>query len=125
MNLWRQLRNFLAYLAPDPSLVSPRKHISIIAALLAVAAIAGAVVLTPSRRTKPEVWELMRQRVSTRAQVDLFDDFSHGLDAWQTGRNLGGTWSYDKSGFINPGALSLFEPSMHLTTGPGAVVRRR
>jgi hypothetical protein len=115
MNLWRQLRNFLAYLAPDPSLVSPRKHISIIAALLAVAAIAGAVVLTPSHRTKPEVWDLMRQRVSTRAQVDLFDDFSQGLDAWETGQKLGTTWSYDKNGFINPGALSLFEPSMHLT----------
>jgi hypothetical protein len=115
MNLWRQLRNLLAYLAPDPSLVSPRKHISIVAALLAVAAIAGAVVLTPSHRTKPEVWQLMRQRVSTRAQVDLFDDFSQGLDAWETGRNVGSSWSYDKNGFINPGALSLFQPSLHLT----------
>src|SRR5579863_4016199 len=110
MNFWRQLRNLLEYLAPDPALVSPRKHISIIAALLGVAAIAGAVVLTPSHRIKPDMWEVMRQRVSNRAQVDLFDDFSQGLDAWQASQNRAGTWSYDKNGFVNPGALSLFEP---------------
>ena len=50
MNRWRHLRNLLAYLAPEPSLVSPRKHLAFLAALLAVAAIAGAVVLTPSHR---------------------------------------------------------------------------
>jgi hypothetical protein len=82
---------------------------------LAVAAIAGAVVLTPSHRTKPDVWETLRQRVSKRAQVDLFDDFSQGLDAWQSGENLASNWSYDKSGFVNPGVLSLFEPSLRLT----------
>ena len=60
-------------------------------------------------------WEALRQRVSTRAQVDLFDDFSQGLDAWRSGENLSSTWSYDKNGFVNPGALSLFEPSLHLT----------
>jgi hypothetical protein len=115
MILWRQLRNFFAYLAPESSLVAPRKHISLIAVLLAVAAIAGAVVLTPSRRTKPDVMETVRQRIASRAQVDLFDDFSQGLDSWQSGENLASTWSYDKNGFVNPGALSLFQPSMPLT----------
>lgn len=114
-NLWRHLRNLIAYLAPEPSLIAPRKHISVIAALLGVAAIAGAVVLTPSHRTKPDVWEDLGQRVSKRAQVDLFDDFSQGLDAWQSGDKLATTWSYDKNGFVNPGALSLFEPSLQLT----------
>jgi hypothetical protein len=47
--------------------------------------------------------------------VDLFDDFSTGLDYWQSGENLASTWSYDKNGFVNPGALSLYQPSMHLT----------
>lgn len=28
---------------------------------------------------------------------------------------MGTTWTYDKNGFVNPGTLSLFEPSMHLT----------
>jgi hypothetical protein len=120
MNLWRHFRNLLAYLAPEPSLVSPRKHISVVAALLGVAAIAGAVVLTPSHRGKspkssPDVWETLRERVSDRAQVDLFDDFSEGLDAWQGDKSLASAWSYDKNGFINPSTLSLFQPSMRLT----------
>ena len=120
MILWRHLRNLLAYLAPEPSLVSPRKHISVVAALLAVAAIAGAVVLTPSHRTRsvkstPDVWETLRDRVSERAQVDLFDDFSAGLDAWRSGKNRLSEWSYDKNGFANPSALSLYEPTMRLT----------
>jgi hypothetical protein len=115
MNPWRHLRKLIAYLAPEPSLVSPRKHLAIITALLAVAAIAGAVVLTPSGRTKPDLTEILRQRISQRAQVDLFDDFSGGLDAWASRENRPSTWSYDKSGFVTPGALSLFEPSRHLT----------
>jgi hypothetical protein len=115
MNLLRHLRKLLAYLAPEPALVAPRKHISFIAALLAVAAIAGAVVLTPSRRTKPDIWEMVRQRVSNRAQVDLFDDFSQGLEDWQRTAKRASPWSYDKNGFVNPGSLALFQPSMHLT----------
>jgi hypothetical protein len=119
MKLWVHLRKLLQYLAPEPSLVSPRKHISVITALLAVAAIAGAVVLTPSHRTKagsaPGAWQVLRERISKRAQVDLFDDFSQGLDAWETGENRASTWSYDKNGFVNPGTLSLFAPSLRLT----------
>jgi hypothetical protein len=115
MNRWRRLRSLLVYLAPEPALVSPRKYIAVLAALLAVAAIAGAVVLTPSHRTKPDVLENLRQSVSKRAQVDLFDDFSAGLDAWEAGSNQASTWSYDKNGFVSVGALSLFEPSVPLT----------
>jgi hypothetical protein len=115
MTRWRRFRNLVIYLAPEPSFVSPRKHIAMIAALLAVAALAGAVVLKPSHRTKPDALQMLRQRVSKRAQVDLFDDFSAGLDAWETGENHPGTWSYDKNGFVDVGALSLFAPSMRLT----------
>jgi hypothetical protein len=115
MYRFRHLRNLLAYLAPEPSLVSPRKYVAVVAALLAVAAIAGAVVLNPSHRSKPDAWEILRQRVSKRAQVDLFDDFSQGLDAWETGQHQASTWSYDKNGFVSVGALALFAPSTNLT----------
>jgi len=114
MKLWRHLRKLFAYLAPEPSLVSPRNHIAVIAALLAVAAIAGAVVLTPPHHARRGMREILHQRLSERAEVDLFDDFSQGLDDWQTRRNLASTWSYDRNGFVNLGALSFFEPSMHL-----------
>jgi hypothetical protein len=122
MNLWAYFRKLLAYLAPEysfgayPAMAGrvARKQIAIVTALLAVAAIAGAVVLTPSRRNKPDPWVKLKEQVANRAQVDLFEDFSGGLDAWQSGENIAGTWSYDKNGFVNPGALSLFAPSMHL-----------
>ncbi len=114
---WRlQLRSLLRYLAPEPALISPRKHIALITALLAVAAIAGAVVLTPThRRNKPDAWELLHESVSKRAQVDLYDDFSQGLDAWGVGEKPANSWSYDKNGFVNPNALSFYQPSMPLT----------
>ena len=116
MYRFRYLRNLIVYLAPEPSLVSPRKYIAVVTTLLAVAAIAGAVVLKPSRRShKPDSWEMLRERVSKRAQVDLFDDFSQGLDGWETGLHNASTWSYEKNGFVNVAALAMFGPSTHLT----------
>jgi hypothetical protein len=123
MYLWEYFRKLLAYLAPDRSYKAypavagriARKQIAVLAALLAVAALAGAVVLTPSRHSQPDPWAKIKQQLANRAQVDLFEDFSAGLDAWQGGEALTGTWSYDKNGFVNPGALSLFAPSMRLT----------
>jgi hypothetical protein len=116
MDVWAYFRKLLAYLAPERAYPAiARRQIAVIAALLAVAAIAGAVVLTPSRRSKPDSWAKLKEQVGSRAQVDLFDDFSAGLDGWQNGENFASTWSYDKNGFVNPGALSLFAPSMRLT----------
>jgi hypothetical protein len=123
MNLWAYFRQLLAYLGPQrnhyayPGMAGKiaRKQIAVITVLLAVAAIAGAVVLTPSHRSKPDSWAKLKERIASRAQVDLFEDFSEGLDAWQSGGSLASTWSYDKNGFVNPGALSLFVPSMALT----------
>jgi len=120
MDLWAHFRRLLTYLAPDrtysayPAVGIARKQIAVLAVLLAVAAIAGAVVLKPSRRSKPDRWATLKVQVANRAQVDLFEDFSAGLDGWQSG-DLATTWSYDKNGFVNPGALSLYAPSMHLT----------
>src|SRR5271154_3487975 len=112
MDLWANFRRLLAYLAPERSYYAypgiagrfARKQIAILAVLLAVAAIAGAVVLTPSHRSKPDTWGKLKEQVASRAQVDLFEDFSAGLDAWQHGDKFAGTWSYDKNGFVNPGA---------------------
>lgn len=124
MNLWATCRKLVAYLAPERSYLGypavakkiARKQIAVVTALLAVAAIGGAVVLKPSRHNvQPDAWAKLKQQVANRAQVDLFEDFSQGLDAWQSGERIASTWSYDKNGFINPGALSFFAPSMRLT----------
>jgi hypothetical protein len=119
MSRWLQFRKLLNQLAPEHWAYAARKHVALLAVLLGLAAIAGAVVLTPSRRSLtlpsgPNVWGTVRQRVTDRAQVDLFEDFSAGLDSWQNGNNHGTSWSFDRNGFVNLGPLLLFEPSKHL-----------
>jgi hypothetical protein len=57
----------------------------------------------------------LHERVTDRAQVNLFDDFRDGLDAWQRDEKLNGAWAYDTNGFVHPGALSLFRQTRGLT----------
>lgn len=86
----------------------------LVTAVCGVAAIAGAVVLKPAHRANDDYWDSLRQRIQERSQVDLFDDFRHGLDAWQSS-GAGKAWVYDSSGIVSPGRLSFLEPSMDLT----------
>jgi hypothetical protein len=105
------------------SLRSAGNRIAPVAGLMALAAIAGAVVLTPPRRAHPDFTEQLRrrviglfgQRISNRAGVDLFEDFSQGLDDWRGAENRTRAWSYDRNGFARVGALALFVPSLRLT----------
>ncbi len=55
------------------------------------------------------------QTILNRAAVNLTDDFRSGLDAWNSRSNLTSSWSYDASGFVQPGPLALFKPSADLT----------
>ena len=56
--------------------------------------------------------EGLRKFVSSRAAVEIADDFHAGLDNWQ-GRNNGAPgWSYDRTGFVRPRSLAIFEPSV-------------
>jgi hypothetical protein len=111
-------RDVSGRLAMELSVRSAGKHMTLIAGLLALAAIAWAVVLTPARRPRPDVTEQLRQRItariSHRARVDLFEDFSQGLDDWRIARNRAHPWSYDRNKFVRVGALSLFIPSQRL-----------
>lgn len=122
MKIRAHLRSILRRFAMELSdlfLRSAGKHIVLIAGLLALAAIAGAVVLTPARRPGPGFTEQLRQRVtariSNRARVDLFEDFSQGLDNWRGPEHGARGWSYDRNGFVRVGGLSLFVPSLQMT----------
>lgn len=119
VHLRKVLRRYASELSlSDLSLSSARKHVTPIAGLLALAAIAGAVVLTPAR-PGPDFTGHLRERIlaglSTRARVDLFEDFSQGLDDWREPENRARPWSYERNGFVRVGALSLFVPSLRLT----------
>jgi len=53
--------------------------------------------------------------VAARAAVALNEDFRSGLDDWQTPGDLSTAWSFDRNGFVKPGTLALYRPSMRLT----------
>ncbi len=60
------------------------------------------------------VWEHVRQTASRRAAVALVDDFRSGLGDWFGRDRWQESWSYDAAGFVRPGALALYRPSMAL-----------
>jgi hypothetical protein len=57
----------------------------------------------------------LHQSILNRAAVDFTDDFRSGLDAWDSRSNLTTSWSYDASGFVQPGPLAVFKPTADMT----------
>jgi hypothetical protein len=59
--------------------------------------------------------DAMQQNLASRAGVALVEDFRSGMDDWQMHSELATPWSFDANGFVRPGSLALYRPSMHLT----------
>jgi hypothetical protein len=61
-----------------------------------------------------EQWVQVRQTMVDRAAIALDEDFRAGLDDWTS---RGGTtdWAFDETGFVRPGPLALYRPSIELT----------
>src|SRR5579864_1227306 len=78
-------------------------------------ATAGAVGLKAFINSSRTLEADLHHRIDRRAQLNLFEDFQNGLDFWESRQPIGRTWSYDASGLVIPGELSLFKPSMQLT----------
>ena len=57
----------------------------------------------------------VRQAVYDRAAVALDEDFRSGLDDWVSRGDATTEWSFDATGFVRPGPLALYRPSMGLT----------
>jgi hypothetical protein len=59
-------------------------------------------------------WVTVKQTMVDRAAVALDEDFRAGLDDWTS---RGGTteWAFDATGFVRPGPLALYRPSVDLT----------
>jgi hypothetical protein len=60
-------------------------------------------------------WTSMKQAVFDRAAVALDEDFRQGLDQWISRGDATTQWSFDATGFVRPGPLALYRPSMGLT----------
>jgi len=57
----------------------------------------------------------VRQVVYDRAAIALDEDFRSGLDDWASRGDATTQWSFDATGFVKPGPLALYRPSMGLT----------
>ena len=59
-------------------------------------------------------WANVKQTMVDRAAIALDEDFRAGLDDWTS---RGGTteWAFDATGFVRPGPLALYRPSVDLT----------
>jgi len=62
-----------------------------------------------------EHWKNLQQTILNRAAVAYADDFRSGLDAWDSRSNLTTSWSYDAAGFVQPGPLAVFKPTIELS----------
>lgn len=60
-------------------------------------------------------WASFKQTVFDRAAVALDEDFRSGLDDWASRGNATTDWSFDATGFVRPGPLALYRPSMGLS----------
>lgn len=60
-------------------------------------------------------WMNVRRTVASRAGVALNEEFRSGLDDWQSKGGVATAWSFDSTGFVRPGSLALYRPSMGLT----------
>jgi hypothetical protein len=60
-------------------------------------------------------WNDFKMAVSSRAAVALDEDFRSGLDEWQSPGGVATEWSFDANGFVRPGSLALYSPSLYLT----------
>ena len=57
----------------------------------------------------------LHRRLMDRAAVRLFDDFRSGLGAWQGEEGWAKSWKYGASGFLEPGQLALFSPTLGMS----------
>jgi hypothetical protein len=59
-------------------------------------------------------WKTVKQTMVDRAAIALDEDFRAGLDDW-TSRGGTTAWTFDATGFVRPGPLALYRPSVDLT----------
>ncbi|MBZ5635775.1 MAG: hypothetical protein LAO55_21815 [Acidobacteriia bacterium] len=56
----------------------------------------------------------VRQSLESRAAIALDEDFRSGLDNWASPGGSTTEWSFDATGFVRPGPLAIYRPSVNL-----------
>jgi hypothetical protein len=101
------------------------KLVSLLLPVLLAVAVTGSIPKVPIRQAPQNLdqvqkvvedhWKNLNQTISNRAAVAFTDDFRSGLDAWESRSNLTTSWSYDQAGFVRPGPLAVFKPTVDLS----------
>ncbi len=106
------------------------KLVALLVPVVLVIAVSGYVPKVPIQQLAPQnldevqsqvqkvvalQWKNVNQTISDRAAVAFADDFRSGLDAWDSRSNLTRSWSYDAAGFVRPGPLAIFKPTLDLS----------
>jgi hypothetical protein len=74
----------------------------------------GPIRQSGSGHLHPMAWA--RGLVARRAAVEVTDTFQKGLQAWTTAaRNVPSGWTRNPDGYVTPGQLALFQPSLGFT----------
>jgi hypothetical protein len=59
-------------------------------------------------------WTNFKRAVADRAAIALDEDFRQGLDGWISPGGSATEWSFDSNGFVRPGTLAIYSPTMNL-----------
>ncbi len=52
--------------------------------------------------------------IQRRAVYEVGDNFHAGLASWDGGKGLSKSWVYDREGYVRPGRMALYKPSMDM-----------
>jgi hypothetical protein len=116
---WRRIRTVWNGAPHDLKLVT------FVLPVLAALVVTGSFPKVPLKAAAPagvaqvtkvvnEHWKNLNQTISDRAAISYADDFRSGLDAWESQANRTTNWSYDAAGFVRPGPLAIFKPTLEL-----------
>lgn len=56
----------------------------------------------------------VRQMIGKRAAVEMAEDFQGGMADWSGAGGWAQTWRLSKAGYVKPGRLALYQPSMNM-----------
>ncbi|MFB3777447.1 MAG: hypothetical protein ACE141_07535 [Bryobacteraceae bacterium] len=59
-------------------------------------------------------WSRIEEGIGRRAAVELSEDFQGGMETWEGAGDWPRTWQISKAGYVRPGKLALYQPSMQM-----------
>lgn len=114
VNFWKRAPRDLRLLAVAiPVLLALAFHPSLPTVRLTAQTPAGGIQNSIGQAFEDR-WKEVKRNISSRAGLELSEDFRNGLDNWESRGDLTTSWSYDQSGFVKPGPLAVYKPSADL-----------